>query len=1699
LNIFVRLVAVVSFANSSISFSCVETLEGCDPPVLQSMLSYEGIPASAEDWSFSPFSDQGSWFGFGLPGRDAAPAFSGPFSYSSGRWAGVQLLVPRVFVGESGDGPEPAKATGIQTAATPGELSITTTHSGLVLRQTLFFEQSPAVAPSRHGPAFALIHFELTNATASTRSVSLSLTGNPITPKGMSAGADRVTWMTADGETYELLAGDYFPAPNVREDHFGLAGKAVKLPPQAVLEVSVAVRMAVPGDKPGDAQKIRRLLADLQPSVDKRKERWARWMNAAGIDEAATEDREIIALKSLQTLVGNWRGPAGRLKYSGVFPSSGVWYFNGYWAWDTWKQAVGTLLFDPDLAREQVREMFRHQDETGMIADVVYLDDAEDNWRDSKPPLAGWAIERIFLETGDRKFVRELYPKLKAYHEFWYTHRDHDGDGLCEYGSTDGTLEAARWESGMDNAVRFDQTTMLQNGPAAWSMNQESVDLNSFLFREKKALAVLAAAIGLTEDERRWRQESEALMARIQQTFFDVDTGWFYDVDINSGEIIPVQGPEGWTPLWAGAASPEQARQVRAGMLDPYKFRTRLPFPTVAADHAEFSDGYWRGLVWLDQAWFGIEALRTYGFHDDANVLEKQLLENLAGLAVPGQPIRENYLPLTGEGANAPHFSWSAAHLLMLTAPLKEWQNHEVFGINRLPPAASGLHFPDIDTALAGHSPWRPSLDGRWLFHWARMPADAPDGFEHPAFDDTGWDSIRVPSNWETAGYGQAIYLDERYPFDAAWPRVPEDYNPVGSYRTTFESDPGWAGKKVRLVFGGVRSAFYVWVNGRQAGFSQGAKTPADFDISALIQPGENTLAVRVFRWSDASHLESQDMLRMSGIERSVSLEVVPLSHFRDVFARGRLENDYQDGRLELDIEVANDSAGENRYRVNWMLLDATGKTFSDGARSFTLAPGTTDLLNLEQPVPGVLPWTAETPNLYRLLLELQDQQGNTLAAWTDEIGFREIEISDGQLKVNGRPITIRGVNRHETHPETGHVVSRESMLEDLLLMKRNNINAVRSAHYPNDPHWYDLTDRYGLWVIDEANIESHPLAISEHTQIGNQMSWLPAHLDRTRRMVERDKNHPSIIIWSLGNEAGEGRIFEETYRWVRQRDPTRPVQYEPAGKAAYSDIFCPMYAPIDKLLDHAATNPARPAIMIEYAHAMGNSVGNLADYWKAIDSHASLQGGFIWDWVDQSLAFTDEEGRRYWAYGHDYHPDLPTDGNFLNNGLVDPDRNPHPHLHEVRKVYQPLTFRMLNTRDGIFEVYNRYDFIGLEHLSFHWELQEDGVVIGEGAFEVPPTAPGQSSEFPLELPDLRQDPGTEYHLRLSARQQAPDAALPRRHLVAWDQFFLAKAAPADVPEVRKDIEYIETAGAVTVSGPDFLAEFSRSNGSIVRYEFHGREMLVQGPQPNFWRPPTDNDLGNGMPDWAAPWKKAGPGRKLVAMEVFDTDRGVQINTKFELEQTLSSLDIGYTVDGSGSVVVEMSFVPGTDALPDLPRFGMQLALPPSFTDVEWFGRGPHENYSDRKTSAAVGRYSADVLELFHRYSRPQETGNRTDVRWMTISDHTGAGWRASGDALLSVSAWPFAMDELEFIAAERGINSASGLVPLTSRHGAEIETGEIVTWNIDNAQMGVGGDTSWGRPVHAPYTIPARARNYRFTLTPFVTGPAVIGSPRSP
>lgn len=1018
----------------------------------------------------------------------------------------------------------------------------------------------------------------------------------------------------------------------------------------------------------------------------------------------------------------------------------------------------------------------------------------------------------------------------------------------------------------------------------------------------------------------------------------------------------------------------------------------------------------------------------------------------------------------------------------------KDWHSdHTVFGINKLAPHADFFAYESEELAEEG-KPEKSSkfllLNGNWKFHWVKSPKDRIKDFYRTELDDSQWGTIPVPANWEVEGYDHPIYLDERYPFTTSWPDAPEDYNPVGTYRHAFEIPETWLNDDIILHFAGAKSVMYLYLNGRFVGYSQGSKTPAEFNVTSYVKKGQNLLAIQMYRWSDASYLESQDMLRMSGIEREVYLYAKPKVSISDILITADLDEQFSDGLFHGKVVLSNTGKAMDTKEVILQLHDGKKLLFSE-TKKVSVQPNDTSTLIIQYTINQVKQWSAEIPNLYQVSIKLIDEQDSSQNQYMQKrIGFRTVRIVNNQLLVNGKAIYIKGVDRHETDPHSGHVVSKETMEKDIKLMKAYNINAVRSSHYPNHPYWYDLCDRYGLYVIDEANIESHPLAIDEATQIGDELSWLPAHLDRTKRMYFRDRNHPSIIIWSLGNEAGHGQVFKSTYQWLKENDLTRPVQYEPAELEDYTDIFCPMYPRPERLIEYAENNPTKPSIMIEYCHAMGNSVGNLQDYWNIIEKYPVLQGGFIWDWVDQALEYKDEHGKKYLAYGHDFHPDLPTDGNFLNNGLVDPYRNPHPHLHEVKKVYQPAKFEW-NQESGLLSVTNKNFFAPLSNMNLFWTIMENGHKYQSGLIKNINILSQSDQEFVIPKAPIHVK--GEWILLIQLIIDEKQGMLDTGHEIAFEQFVLSPVAP--------EVSFYKNAEALSITkqGNFYIIENDNSrleiddNGEIHNWSYDGNLITEQAIRPNFWRPPTDNDLGNGMHEWAKIWQDATEKAQAELLEKPEQNNGrVFFKVKYQLPDNIADLQIEYNLANGGTLQLHYFFKPLKDSLPNIPRLGVSMKIPNSYTDVEWYGRGPFETYWDRKSAGKISIYEGRIEDQFHRYPRPQETGNKTDVRWMTVkSSKFSLKVEPIDFQFLSSSTWPFGIKELDYVVGKGGGESASGLVPVTSKHGADIEIGNMVQWNIDHLHMGVGGDTSWGRLVHEEYTIPAIEYRYSFILSP--------------
>jgi beta-galactosidase len=1034
--------------------------------------------------------------------------------------------------------------------------------------------------------------------------------------------------------------------------------------------------------------------------------------------------------------------------------------------------------------------------------------------------------------------------------------------------------------------------------------------------------------------------------------------------------------------------------------------------------------------------------------------------------------------------------------------------------VNREPAHATFTIYPDEALAKAAvreASPFYKSLNGDWKFFWVPRPADRPVDFFRTSFDDTGWKAIRVPSNWQFEGYDVPIYVNITYPWGVPDPpRIPADNNPVGSYRTRFTVPASWAGRDVYLTFDGVESAFYVWVNGERVGYSEDSRLPAEFNITKHLKDGENLLAVEVYRWSDASYLEDQDFFRLSGIFRDVTLWSAGPLHVRDVQIRTDLDAACKDAELKIEAQVRNASAAAKAVTVRAALLDAQGAEVGRASAAIDrVAAGQTAAVTLVHAVAAPKKWTAESPYLYTLILSLADERGQVLEALPQRVGFRKVEVNDGQLKVNGRPILIKGTNRHEHDADTGHYVTVEQMLRDVRLMKQHNLNAVRTSHYPNSPAWYDLCDRYGLYVIDEANIESHGMGYSPNRTLGNNPAWKAAHMDRTERMVERDKNHPSVIIWSLGNEAGDGVNFEATYAWTKQRDPSRPVQYERAELRPHTDLFVPMYMRPKAVAQYGSKPQARPLVECEYAHAMGNSTGNFREYWDLFYSNPQLQGGLIWDWVDQGirtriphagtrqerpertllpgpefqLGFrrVDRDGT-YLAYGGDFGPiDVPSDFNFCMNGLVDADRNPHPGLLVVKRNYQYVHVKPVDLAAGRVTVTNWHDFTPLDDvLAGKWTVEADGTALASGAIPPLKLGPRESREITLPLPAIAPRPGAEYFLDISwsLKADAPWGGRAGTEM-AFDQFKLPAGLPAHpaVAVAGARLELADGPDTITIAGQAFAAQFDKAAGAMTSLKYRGTELVQLPLMPDFWRAWTDNDRGARLQTKLNVWRMASASWDVREVKASRTDNGaIRVDVEAFIPVISSSYRVSYSVLPSGDIYVDASFAPGIDALPMLPRFGMQMAMPVGFEQVTWFGPGPEETYADRN-EARVGRHRGTVDGQWTEYSKPQENGNKVDVRWMAITNKAGVGLLAVGMPHLSAAARHYTHEDM-----------------WNAKHTYEMTRRPETYLNLDFRQMGVGGDDSWGALAHEPYQLPAKPYSYRFRLRPFST--AVDGAP---
>ena len=1028
----------------------------------------------------------------------------------------------------------------------------------------------------------------------------------------------------------------------------------------------------------------------------------------------------------------------------------------------------------------------------------------------------------------------------------------------------------------------------------------------------------------------------------------------------------------------------------------------------------------------------------------------------------------------------------------------KTWMEPEIIQINRLPARATLTPFPDVPGALSlsrEKSPWTQPLNGTWDFTLALRPEDVPEDFIQPGFEpaEHGWTKLPVPSNWTMNGFDRPHYTNVQMPFKQ-WPPCVPDENPTGCYRTQFELPPDWRERRIVLHVGGSESVLYVWINGHAVGMGKDTRLPNEFDVTPFVNhEGINTLACVVVKWSDATFIEDQDQWWMGGIYRDVFLYCTAPTHIADVFAVATPDADFKNGELSIRVKVGLYKEQKGEWEIVADLRDAAGRRVlkkplvsAPGERS-ELMPGERWEAHLGAKVKSPLLWSAESPYLYKLVVSLRPKGGKMIESTTVRVGFRRVEVRDRELLINGRAVLIKGVNRHEHDDKTGKTIGRDSMIRDIVLMKRHNFNAVRTSHYPNDPVWYDLCDEFGLYLIDEANWESHAF----YHDLCRDRRYAAATLERAVRMVERDKNHPSIILWSLGNESGYGPNHDAMAGWIRGYDPSRPLHYEGAGvdgQGAWlsdhaqipgervTDIICPMYAQISSIIrwakDKKRADKRRPLILCEFSHAMGNSNGCLGEYFDAFEKYHGLQGGFIWEWVDHGLLQTDAQGRKYWAYGGDFC-DEQNDLNFVCDGLVWPDRTPHPGILEFKKLAQPVGIKL--KKKNVLAVTNKQDFTTLEWLRGAWELSVDGVPSGRGKLPALKTLPGKTTkiELPIHPPAVR--PGQECFLNIRFFAAKKTAWCEAGHEVAWEQIKLAEQ-PADatlvrVPSPSIALELAESGGEYLVRGNGLETAFSRQAGTLSSLKFGGREILVSAPRLNVWRGPTDND---GIKGWSGQagkplgrWLEAGlneltlqpagitAGRARNGAVVVSVEtRGVARGGVIEHRQV-------YTFLPAGGIHVENIFK-FEKSLPDLPRLGVTFSIAPAFDLLRWFGRGPHENYSDRKRSAAVGLYSGKVADQYVPYILPQEHGNKTDVRWFSLetSDGRGVKFSAAG-RMFECSASHYTADDL-----------------FKAKHTTDLVPRPEVVVNLDYAQRGLG-TASCGPDTLEEYRIPPA--KYRF------------------
>lgn len=1025
-----------------------------------------------------------------------------------------------------------------------------------------------------------------------------------------------------------------------------------------------------------------------------------------------------------------------------------------------------------------------------------------------------------------------------------------------------------------------------------------------------------------------------------------------------------------------------------------------------------------------------------------------------------------------------------------------ELQTPEIVSVNRLPMRAAGFAFESKELAAKRQkelSGYFISLNGDWKFNWVQDPRNRPVDFYTTDFNDAAWKNFKVPANWELNGYGLPIYVNHPYeftgraktgarlnpPFD-----IPENNNPVGSYRKRIVLPDTWKDKQVFINLGAVKSAFFIWVNGKKVGYSEDSKLAAEFDITKYVKAGENIIALQVYRWSDGSYLECQDMWRISGIERDVYLYATPKLDMRDFKIITGLDNSYTKGLLDINITVDNYRIDQrtlhskpDSFYVDIEMTDVKGNTiFTQQGELQKVLGNYQQAVSFKKEIAGVQTWSAETPYLYTLYLTLKDKNKNVLEVIPQRIGFRSVELKGSDLLVNGKRVFLKGVNRHEHNATQGHTLTHDDMRKDMEMMKKLNINAVRHSHYPPDPYWMELCDEFGLYVIDEANIESHGRYYDLNTTFGNDKQWRVPHMERITRMYERDKNHTAVITWSLGNEAGNGVNFYEAYTWLKQHD-SRPVQYERAEWDFNTDMIVPQYPDPDWLVKYSKGKEPRALIMSEYAHIMGNSLGNFKEYWDAIENHPKLQGGFIWEWIDQSFD-TVKNGKRIMAYGGDFPLQGPVDENFSDNdfcvkGVVTAYRKMTPMAVEVKKVYQYI--KTTYEGDNKITINNSYFFRNIDNVQLSWEMLEDGKIIEKGIVPTISANPRQTATLSLPV-KTKQKPGKEYFLNVHYTLKEAEPFLEKGYEIAYEQFALTETTPVPAAVIAKaTVSVNKTAEAFTVTGKDFSISFDIIHGVLKSYTLQQQQLLQNGPTPAFWRAPTDNDIGAGFNKNMRKWRNAYDEAKLLSATTSKKEDGSYevIFTK-ELLAGDALQKQTFTVYANGIIKVLNEFTAVKGKHPLLMRFGNDLQLNKQFENIEWYGRGPGENYWDRKTASLVGIYKQTAQQQYFAYARPQESGNKSDTRWAAFTNAKGKGIRIEmADSLLNFAALPYSMDDLDPEVNKKQYHS-----------GELVERNELYL-HIDLQQTGLQGIDSWGSWPLQQYQLPYKNQQYSYWIKP--------------